>query len=251
VIIEQYLQRLESIRVQFEFARSAIKGYIDHVEMQEKIEQALQASETADEVIERLIEPSGTELSDEEFMKMIDQYMESQKGNFPEKHKDLENRLAQNEIIIMVAVFEDVLKSIHREMLRQQPTLLSSDRQISLGRLAAFGGEKIIEEEIERAVQALDRQTVAEKAKVFQKIGLPWNKKPEEVEDITRLRNEILHENVERQVSGWELHTCRKLVLRLPLHLFYLGWQLYPKTFAMSLPLADYCKRAAENDLDF
>ena len=54
------------------------------------------------------------------------------KGGFPERHKDLENRLAQNEVILLVAVFEDLVKSVHREVLKQNPKLLDGTRQIPL-----------------------------------------------------------------------------------------------------------------------
>lgn len=240
--VEQYLRRLDSIQLQYEFAREAIKGHIERTDVSA-------ASEMPDFEtmipLDRLLD-----VSEEEFADWMDKYVESFKGGFPAKHKELENRLAQNEIILMVAVFEDMLKSIHREMLRQKPTFLNPDREIPLGKLTALGGEKVIEEEIERAVQSLDRQTVAERAKAFQKIGLPWNTKPEDIEGITRLRNEILHENVDRSVSGWELHKCRTLMTGLPLHLCYTGWQLFPDAFEMSSPLVDYYRRRLATDPD-
>src|SRR5258707_11474973 len=130
--LEDYLRRLDSIQQQYNYAREAIMGFIEiqnptkKVPRPKTLEQAMPLNMLADG-------------SDEEFLKRIGEFVESIKGGFPEDKKDLENRLAQNEIILLVAVFEDQLKSIHREVLRNNPKLLNPDKMVRLGRLSELG----------------------------------------------------------------------------------------------------------------
>jgi len=197
------------------------------------LEEAIPFSSLADDI-------------DDEFIQRMNKYVESLKGGFPDDKKDLENRLVQNEIILLVAVFEDQMKSIHREMLRQNPKLLSPDRDIKLGRLAEVGETAIIEEEIERAVNSLDRQNVADKAKAFEKLGLKWNTKVEDIERISGLRNEILHQDTNKEVTGWDLSHTRTLVASLPAYLCLKGNRLYPDAFEIMIEMLDFMQRSQE-----
>lgn len=237
--LEDYLRRLESIQTQYDYAREAIVGFImskdPNASKPKTLEQMIPLSSLADDI-------------DEEFIERMDKYVESLKGGFPDDKKDLENCLAQNELILLVAVFEDQMKSIHREMLRRNPTLLNPEREISLGRLAALGEQVILEEEIERAVQLLDRQDVKTRAKAFDKMGLRWNVKVEDIERISTLRNEILHEDMNKEVSGWNLSHTRRLVVSLPTYLCLKGNRLYPDAFAIMPEMIDYIDKRSQDE---
>jgi hypothetical protein len=125
-------------------------------------------------------------------------------------------RLDQNYLILTVALFETLMKDIHRAILRQTPTLLRGDRLIHLGAIVAKGTEAIIEEEIEREVLAIDRKSVQERVRYFdERLRVSWG--PSEVVDhlvrIVGLRNRILHEEPDEPVpadvlsnlAGWVL----------------------------------------------
>lgn len=219
---EQYFRRLESIQVQFDFARKAIKGFIQNTDPSIPLpKEPNPISTLADLHMD----------DDQKWIAQVLESVEAVKGGFPEKHKDLENTLAQNEVILIVAVFEDQMRAIHREVLIQNPSLLNPDREIKLGKLVALKQERVIADEIERAVQALDRMSAKDKAKAFEKLGLPWRHRVEAVERVTLLRNRILHEDTEIVVSGWELGSARSTAIALPLQLYFVAELLYPNGF--------------------
>ena len=218
---EHYFQRLESIQAQSDFGRKAIKQFIESSE----------PSRTLPTEPEPTVPLSAFLGNDDESAKTIIKYMESVRGGFPEKYKDLENRLAQNEVILIVAVFEDQMKAIHREVLRQNPSLLNPDREVKLGKLIALKEDRVIEDEIESVVQALDRKTVKDRAKAFEKFGLAWGTRAETVEKATLLRNRILHEDTDIEVTGWDLTNARSSAIVLPLQLYIAAEALYPKGF--------------------
>jgi hypothetical protein len=222
IFIDHYHERLNSIFTQFQFARKAIKGFIEQnepdTEMPAPPPKFTLASLMGKSGIEDLLTNLGTRA-------------EFAKGGFPTKYKKLENRLAQNEVVLIVAVFEDQLKAIHREVLRQNPLLLNPDRQIKLGKLVALKQDKVIEDEIESAVQALDRQSAKERARAFAKLDLPWGSQVDAVEHVTHLRNRILHENIDVEVKGWDLTSAQIVSVLLPLNLYFRAEELYPSGF--------------------
>ena len=220
--IDSYIKRIDSIASQYDFARKAILGYL-------KQSNPSATVQIAD--LENLLPDGMTEYSASEFRQRLDKYIASLKHVFPEKHQDLANRLSQNEIILLVAVFEDFMKLIHSEVLRHNLGLLNSERTIPLGRLTALGEAKIIEEEIERAVQMLDRKSAREKCQAFAKLGLSWDEMAEKIDAVIRLRNEILHEDVNRLVTGQNIQDCRMCVLELPMRVCSAGMKAYPATF--------------------
>lgn len=221
--LEDYLRRIESIQTQYSYARKAIVGFIASQDPTK-----VPKGKTLEQMVPLSILAAG---SNADFIKQMSEYVESLKGGFPDDQKDLENRLAQNEIILLVAVFEDQLKSIHREVLRHNPKLLNPERDIKLGRLAALGESAIVEEEIERAVALLDREKVKDRAKAFEKLGLTWKVDVKRVERISQLRNDILHQDMDRQVSGWDLSETHGIVTTLPMFLCLDGNRLYPNAF--------------------
>jgi hypothetical protein len=219
IFLNHYLERLESIRVQFEFARKAIRGFIEHTEPETVMPSAPPAITLASLF-------GGTSIEE-----MLTATMEFAKGGFPDKHKKLENRLAQNEVVLVVAVFEDQMKAIHREVLRQNPSLLNPDREIKLGKLIALREQKVIQDEMELAIQVLDRKSVTDRAKAFAKLGLPWGTRIESAEHMTTLRNRILHEDIDVEVSGLDLSMAMITAVILPLDLYFRAEQLYPAGF--------------------
>jgi hypothetical protein len=130
--------------------------------------------------------------------KRINEYLEAVRKEAPRKVEEVAHRLLQHEYILHVSIFETFLKSIHREILRANPTLLRADRTIELGRLVAQGQETILAAEIEREISALDREAVDKKYKYFRdKLGINWfdGKATPLLDKVIRWRNIMLHEN--------------------------------------------------------
>lgn len=141
----------------------------------------------------------------------------------------------QNFIIISFATFESFLKDIHREILFKEPKLLNPDKKIELGRLAAAGYDKIIEEEIENKVQSLDRKSIQDRAKYFKEhLGIPWSEDPDlinQVSDLNDLRNRILHENPDEEVSEETIESSLFLLIVIPSTLYICSRQKYIGVF--------------------
>jgi hypothetical protein len=79
---------------------------------------------------------------------------------------------------------------------------------LDLGRLLAQGQDAILAAEIDREVQGLDRKNADEKCKYFgDKLGINWfdGKANPLLERAPELRNRILHENPEQDVSETDL----------------------------------------------
>ncbi|MCI0331086.1 MAG: hypothetical protein L0196_09125 [candidate division Zixibacteria bacterium] len=147
---------------------------------------------------------------------------------------DLKNRLYQNRLILQVALIESALKDIHREVLRQKPTLLREDRQIPLGKLVALGPDRIIEDEIEREVQSLDRKTVKEKYIYFdEKLNLDWFEGSivSLFETIVDTRNKILHEDPDLKVDNTHIALANLVGMSLPEWCILQAIILYPGGF--------------------
>ena len=141
----------------------------------------------------------------------------------------------QNFILMSLAIFESFLKDVHREILFKKPKLLKTDRKIELGRLVDSGYEKIIEEEIERRVQSLDRKSIQDRAKYFaENLKISWSDNPEpikQVSDLNDLRNRILHENSDEEVSSETILSALLLLIVIPSTLYLSGRQIYTGVF--------------------
>lgn len=147
---------------------------------------------------------------------------------------DLKNRLYQNRLILQVALIESALKDIHREVLRQKPTLLRDDRQIPLGKLIALGKDQILEDEIEREVQSLDRKKVKEKYQYFdEKLNLDWFEGSIVAlfETIVDTRNKILHEDSDLKVDKTHIALANLVGMSLPEWCILQAIILYPGGF--------------------
>ena len=164
------------------------------------------------------------------------EYVKATKSSLPTRIEAMANRLLQNQLILLVAVFESFMKDIHREILLQNPGHLRGDRKIPLGKLVKFSREEIIEEEIQREVQSLDRKNVRERAEYFAKLldmhwlsewANPW-------ERALDLRNKVLHEDPDAQVTDADLHSAYLFCTNLPLACVLKGSVLYPDGFEWS-----------------
>src|SRR5262249_48935876 len=127
-------------------------------------------------------------------------------------------------------------------VLRQNPSLLNPDREIKLGKLVALKEQKVIEDEIEYAVQVLDRKSVKERAKAFEKLGLPWVDDLDTIERVIILRNRILHEDTNIEVSDLDLGNARLIAMGTPLHLCMTAEDNYPSGFHSGVSLQEMIK---------
>jgi hypothetical protein len=163
-------------------------------------------------------------------------YFDSRKERIPEDLGKVENRINQNELIMRVTLLEGFLKEIHREVLRQKPALLRSDRQIPLGRLVALGPEKILEEEVEREVQSVDRKSIGDRAKYFlERLSIDWfdGTIVPLMEWAFGQRNEILHFNPDAEVSSKDLGRASVVGSAVPWVSVAQAAILYPGGFKM------------------
>jgi hypothetical protein len=64
--------------------------------------------------------------------KGIESFKSGTRSTFPIRVEELRNRLRQNQLILYHAVTESFLKDIHREVVRQDPSLLNPKRKIEL-----------------------------------------------------------------------------------------------------------------------
>jgi hypothetical protein len=140
--------------------------------------------------------------------KGIDEYLEFHRKDAPQRTGQVLERLLQHEFVLHVAILEDLLKSIHREVLRAHPNLLREDRQIPLGQLVSQDKEAIILMEAEREVQSLDRKNVKEKYEYFRKrLRINWfdGKIVSLFEKVIHDRNVALHENPDQMISEGDM----------------------------------------------
>ena len=129
-------------------------------------------------------------------------------------------RLDQNELVLKVALFETFMKNVHRVVLRRNPRLWKGDKTpILLGDLVDRGFDAIVAEEIESKLVAIDRKSVRARAEYFHdRLQAPWG--PPELVDTahwsTKLRNRILHEDPDANVSPEDLNDTVIMALFIP-----------------------------------
>jgi len=156
------------------------------------------------------------------------------KARHIKKVEDVLNRVNQNELILLVALFEMQMKDIHREILQQNRSLLNLDRQVPLGKIVAEGTEAVVQLEIEREVQSHDRKNCSERAAYFrQRLDLEWPDEvgPAVVGEVLELRNRLLHEDPDMSISADQLEEVKRVTLLLPINLCYACATKYPDGF--------------------
>src|SRR5688572_12485207 len=166
---DAYMSRFTGIYLQFDLAMRAVDGFKGSKEAIEKyVGEEMQELRA---MLGEVSKPSGFDIGkhwafSEDGSK---NYIESLKAHLPSQLDLVVNRIRQNKLILLVTLLESLLKDVHREVLRHNPGLLKADRLIPLGKLFAGSSASIIEEEIEREVQIMDRKSVKEKADYFDK----------------------------------------------------------------------------------
>jgi len=165
-----------------------------------------------------------------------DRYLKSLRDHLESQWDDVVNRLRQNKLILLVTLAEIFLRDIHREVLQQNPTLLKADRQVPLGKLVAGSAEEIINDEIEREVQSLDRKSLQEREAYFDKrLNISWfdGKIIPLADPVFTLRNEILHADPDTPVSELDVTIAGVVCLALPMGCLMQAAVLYPKGFRL------------------
>ena len=233
---EEYFDRIVSLQLQFNLARGVIASFRKTPEaVKDYMDQDL---EDWRKLITEGAKIAGEELKDhwaftDEGTKS---YFDSARKRIDDDLKKVENRLNQNQLIMRVSFLEGFIKEIHREVLRQQPTLLKSDRQVPLGKLLAVGQEKIFEEEIEREVQSLDRKSIEDRCKYFlDKLSIDWfdGKIVPLMQRVFDKRNDIIHLDPNTDVTYNNLRLASLVGIAVPWVSIAQAAVLYPKGFKM------------------
>ena len=228
---EQYFDRLVGLKIEFELAKKALEDWSGNPEMIRKHAEEDFAS------LREMISKSLTERSVDEKSHWISNansvasYLETAQKQATKGATEFKSRLSQNEFLLQVAIFEGFLKDLHREILKIRPDLLREDRTVPLGKLVSQGADSIVAEEIEREVQALDRQSVEKKADYFRdRLGINWfdHTIVPIMEAVVNARNEILHQNPDRKLSKFESIGLSMVTMMLSLACIVQAAVLYP-----------------------
>lgn len=228
----QYLARVVSAIEQVKLARRTL---VDFAKAPDAVSKFI-AEETTElrEVLGRLADRAAPEDAVKRRNELFERYVEGRHQSLSTQLVDVENRLNQNEVILLAALFENQMKQIHREVLRQDPSALKSDRTVPLGKLIAEGRDVIVEDEIEREVQALDRKSVADRAKYFrERLKIDWfgDTAVPLVERVLTLRNDLLHENPDMLVSTNDVEYARFVALAVPMYCCLRAADRFPSAF--------------------
>jgi len=233
---EEYFDRIINVQVQFDLTRKALAVFQETPEAVQKYMEG-EIGEIRNILTEKKVEqpdevkqhwaftPEGTS-----------KFFASVKADIPKRISEIENRINQNELIMRVTLYDAFMKDIHREILRQKPTLLKSDRQIALGKLISTEKDKIVEEEILREVQSLDRKNTEDKAKYFKKtLGIQWfdDKIVPLLDDVLEQRNLILHETPDEKIKKVDLDLVHVVCFAIPWITIAQAAVLYPGGFKM------------------
>jgi hypothetical protein len=240
ITFEAYFDRLVALHVQFNTARKAMDGFVKNsgtLEQYAAEDFAEMRGILTEAAKKQNISPESTWLYDNE---AINKYLEGTKSHTIKMLTDAQQRLRQYEFILHVTILEDLMKEVHRELLTANPSLLREDRQIPLGRLVAKGGADVIREEIEREVQALDRESTKKKAEYFfERLGINWLPGVDVLHIAIRLRNEMLHENPDRTVNELEYAIMQAASMFVPFLVIAQAALLYPKVCQLPLNMTE------------
>lgn len=265
---DRYISRITSVLKQFEMARKAVSDLKDDESrlvpvVQKKAKEHLRSFARILKKADRLRQTSGQDsqrmkapkvAADEEAVaRVIREFEDKARDEFVGEVELACNRVNQNEFIMLIALFEVQIKDIHREILRQEPKLLSPERQVPLGRLISEGFDAILELEIEREVQSLDRKNFEERAAYLQsRLRLAWPDRPcpKAAREVLEIRNRLLHEDADLNITEQQLWDAREVALMLSYHFCLQCAERYPKAFTQWDGYADAAARADELDED-
>lgn len=228
---DDYFKRVINLKVEFELAEKALEDWKSDSNLIAR--HAKQEFEGLREMITQALgddheRPIPSWFSDES---VVVKYLESISSSKVEMATAFKIRLSQNRLVLQVALFEGFLKDLHRAILRSSPNLLRHDRDVPLGKVIAVRKEQIIAEEIEREVQILDRQSTEKKADYFKtRLHIDWfgGTMVPIMDAMIKARNEILHENPDREISRFEGIALEIVTTMLPLNCVAQAAVLYP-----------------------
>ena len=157
-------------------------------------------------------------------------------------------RLALNssELIIRIALFEALLKDIHRQALVAKPQLLSlckPNRPVPMKNIFQGGFERFKFSEIDRQVREMDRLKTKEKAKFFrERLKLAWHRNLDEERDIVKRIDELInlrhilahsdHSSPSAFVTDNDIKDARTLLKKVSEHCISAAIKNYPDYFS-------------------
>jgi hypothetical protein len=233
---DDYINRFTAINLQFDLAMKAVEGFLKSEEAVDRyLNDELKSMQafTEDAAKSSGFDPKQHWAFSEEGSS---KYLQGTKENLPRRLNEVNNRIRQNKLILVVTAFESFMKDIHREVLRQDPNLLKPDRQIPLGKVVSVPRDEIVAEEIEREVQSLDRKSVEERYLYFDKrLNIDWfgGTIVPLLKPVLELRNKILHENPDIDVTDKNLQLAHLVCFSLPLVCVMQAEVLYPGSFKL------------------
>ncbi len=227
ISLDDYVPRWESIHFQYLFINWAIdhlkrdpKAQEDYVRLAEEGKKDLKKYRAEGGAASNEIEGSVRDILSRAAFSLI----------------AAENANRQNLIILQIAQFESFYKDIHRQILKFNLNLLREDRQIPLGKIINRGHQEILEEEVSREVDILDRKSLENKIKYFiNRLGVskehldgPFTR---HLDEAISLRNRILHESCEMEITEKQVNEAEISCLIIGIFLFQNSWQKYPEIF--------------------
>ncbi len=234
---DNYFDRTLSVGIQFELARNAIFTFTKTPEAIKKYSE--KEFNDLKEMLKEHFDESGKSPADHWVFgkEGFGEYLKGVQSVVPKQLEKFTNSLNQSELILRVSLFEIFMKDIHRQALGEKPSLIKADRKIPIGRVLSLGFKKVIEEEIEREVNSLDRVSVEDKARYFkEKLGIDWfgGHAVPLLKHVIEVRNSILHEEPERIVNEiLDLGLATMMCIAIPFASVAQAAVLYPKSFMM------------------
>lgn len=233
---EEYFNRIVSVQLQFDLAKKALVSFKSTPEAIEKYLEG-ELEEVRNLILKGKEDQAGQLKKHWAFTPDgTKRYFEVLKKNIPDWVAKVENRINQNKFIMSVTLFEGFMKDIHREILKQRPTLLKLGRQVPLGKVINSDKEDIVNEEIEIEIQSLDRKSVEERAKYFRKrLGIDWldGTIVPLLRRVLELRNHILHVNPDEEIKKLDIVLAHMVCIVIPLVTIAQAAILYPGGFTM------------------
>lgn len=173
------------------------------------------------------------------------QYIELTANKLPGQLNKIYNRIRQNEVLLELSLFEIFLKDLHRKILAVNPVLLKANRKVDLGYLIAHGKDKVLQDEIEREIQELDRKSWKVRAEYFRDtLGIDWSSKVittskleivPNIKKIFDLRNKILHEDPDTLINNEDRDLVAAVCMEVSSFSYGQAVARYPSTFEKSL----------------
>ncbi len=247
---EDYNKRSTDLHMQFDLAKKALNGFRDTPEALEKY--ATSELEDIQNDMQEHFEKTGKDPRKSWMHKESEtkKYIKNTIKSVPSRLEEIENRLNQNHLIILVTLFESFMKDIHKRILCKNLSLLNPDRKIPLGRINNIGLETIIEEEISREINSLDRKSIEGRCKYFkEKLSIDWSFDGTAlplIKSTLETRNKILHEEPDYKLSRFELNSAIAICMGITLVTVVQAHLLYPKYFEKlhnSKELEDHLKK--------